>query len=155
MPRLARMLVAALTSGALVACGGSGNSTPSTFLAIAGEYAGPVVDSVAGTESGDIVLAQHGRNAGGAMTLTQGNTTSVESVTLVLSGSSLTGSAVMDVNGSACTFSVNGTYASGAITATYTGVSGCTHTGTWTLTQTCVGVPDSEQRRTTALVPAC
>jgi hypothetical protein len=149
------MLVAALTSGALVACGGSGNSTPSNFLSIAGEYVGPVVDSAAGTQSGDIVLAQHGRNAGGAMTLTQGNTVSTESVTLVLSGSSLTGSAVMDVNGSACTFTVNGTYANQAITATYTGVSGCTHTGTWNLTQTCVGVPDSEHRRPDALVPAC
>ena len=82
------------------------------------------------------------------MTLAAGATTTVESVSLTLSGSSFTGSGVMDVNGAACTLRSAGTYANNAISATYTGVAGCTLTGTWSLTQTCLGTPQSLDRRT-------
>jgi hypothetical protein len=147
-----------IASAALAACSsGSTNSVPVTpaVVVVAGEYAGAVQDSVAGAQSGDIVLAQHGTNVGGAMTLTSGATSEVESVALTLSGSSLTGSGVMDVNGAACTFAITGSVTNNTLTATYTGVNGCTRTGTWSLAQTCAGTAESANRRSQGIVPRC
>lgn len=144
-------------AGALLAgCGGSSSSVPVTApQLVAGEFAGPVIDSVAGRLSGDLVLAQHGAGLGGAMTLTAGSSTDTESVTLALSGAALSGTGVMDVNGAACTFVITGTYANNAISASYLGVSGCTRTGTWSLAQTCAGTTASLGRRVEGFVPAC
>jgi len=153
---LAMLAARVLAAGALAACSNNSSSMPAApTVTVAGEYAGPVTDSVAGQQSGDIGLAQHGSNVGGAMTLTAGASSSVESVTLSLSGTSFTGSGVMDVNGSACTFAITGTYANNALTATYTGVSGCTRTGSWALSQTCTGVAAGWKRRPEGVVPAC
>lgn len=157
MKSLAAVLPALLASASLVACGGGTTSalvTPAPIV-VAGEYAGAVTDSVAGAESGDIVLAQHGANVGGAMTLTSGAAAEVESVALTLSGSALSGSGVMDVNGAACTFAITATVTNNTLAATYTGVSGCTRTGSWSLAQTCLGTAESESRRSQGLVPRC
>jgi len=156
MSRWSAVSLAMLAAGALAAC--SSNTTapvsPAT-VTVAGEYAGPVTDSVAGQQSGDIVLAQHGSNVGGTLTLTAGTTSSVESVALSLSGTSFTGSGVMAVNGSACTFAITGTVANNALNATYTGVSGCARTGSWALAQTCTGTPAAAKRRTEGLIAPC
>jgi hypothetical protein len=145
---IAAVAVAGCSSGSTVAL-------PPSPAVVAGEFSGPVTDSVAGSQSGDLVLAQHGSNLGGTVTLKAGTTTTVESVALTLSGSSFTGSGVMDVNGAACTTAITGSYANNAISATYSGASGCTNTGSWTLTQICVGTPESVDRQTAALVPRC
>lgn len=157
MSRPLVVALAVLAGSALAGCGGSSSTVPvsSTPVVVAGEYAGPVTDSALGQETGDIVLAQHGTNLGGSMTLTAGTTSSVESVALSLSGSSVTGSGVLDVNGSACTFAITGSIANNTLAATYTAVSGCTRTGSWMLTQTCTGTAQADNRRTEGFVPRC
>jgi hypothetical protein len=157
MMRLLVVPFSALACAALVACGGSTATTPvaSAPIVVAGEYMGTVSDSAGGAAGGDLVLAQHGANAGGTMTITSGSTSTVESVALTLAGSSLNGSGVMDVNGAACTFAIAANVSNNALTATYSGVSGCANTGSWSLTQTCSGTTASDSRNAQGVIPRC
>jgi uncharacterized lipoprotein NlpE involved in copper resistance len=152
-----RVVIAAVAAAfALAGCNnGSTVALPPSPAVVAGEFSGPVTDSVAGTQTGDLVLAQHGSSLGGAMTLTTGTTTTTESVVLTLVGSSFTGTGASTVNGAACMTKITGSYANDAIVATYVGATGCTNTGSWNLTQTCAGTPEAVERQTAGLVPRC
>jgi len=140
---------------AFAGCNSSTSSVPAAPPVVAGEYVGPVVDSVDGTLTGDVILSQHGSNLGGAMTIASSKVAGVASVALTVAGSTLSGSGVRDINGAACNFGITGTIVNGTITATYMGVNGCSRSGSWSLTQTCVGVSQSAARKAEGLSPAC
>lgn len=148
------LLFAAFALAGCSASNGSAVATPATIV-VAGEFSGTVSDSVGGTQTANLVLAQHGTSLGGTLTMTAGTTSTTESVALAVAGTSLSGSGVMTVNGTACTLAIAGTYANTGITATYTGASGCTRSGSWSLQQICAGSPQSVERRTEGVAPAC
>lgn len=148
-------LVSLFVLVAFAGCNSSTSSVPAAVPVVAGEYAGPVVDNVDGTLTGDVILAQRGSNLGGSMTITSSKVAGVASVALTVTGSSLSGSGVRDINGAACNFGITGTISNGTITATYTGVNGCSRSGTWSLSQSCVGVAQSAARKAEGVAPSC
>jgi hypothetical protein len=149
------VLIAALM---LPAC--SSSSAPVVTFSqpadVAGQYAGTVQDSVAGTQAvGTSTLSQHLSSVGGALVMPIGS----ESVSWTVGASNaVSGSGALEVAGATCLFVMTGSYnpSTFQITGSYSAASGCSgRTGTYTLTQTCSEPVESKDRRPQTVPPRC
>lgn len=156
---------AALAAAALIALAACNSSTsPSTSTPqptnISGDYAGTVQDARAGSGAATGTLAQHGTNAGGAITFTPASGALTAQMSLSINASNaVSGAMVIDYpDGTTCTFSTTGTYSTGTnvLSGSYTAKTNCAgDTGTYSLTQQCTDTITSAERRRMALPPNC
>ncbi len=155
---------AALMAAACVALAGcSSPSTPSvsTPSNISGDYSGTMQDALGGAGTATATFAQHGANAGGAITDVESSTTLTAQVSLTISSSNnVSGTMVIDYpnNGPTCTFKTTGTYATSThvLSGSYTAVTNCTgDTGTYSLVQQCTDTVTSGYRRMLGGILAC
>jgi hypothetical protein len=159
--RAASLTVAALL--ALTACNSSTSPSPTSTpqpTNISGDYSGTMQDAQAGTGNATGTLAQHGNNAGGAMTFTPGSGALTAQFSLTISGSNaVSGAMVIDYpSGTTCTFSTTGSYNSSTnvLNGSYTAKTNCAgDTGTYTLTQQCTDTITSATRRRFSPPAAC
>lgn len=161
------VLIAAALIG-LTACNSSSSPSPSPtskpqVANVSGDYTGTMNDAQSGNGTVTATLAQHGANAGGAITdtLSGGTLTAQVSLTIATTNA-LSGAMVVDYpDGTTCTFSTTGTYANNGtttaqITGSYTAVTNCAgDTGTYALTQQCVDTVASSDRRIMGFPAAC
>lgn len=154
------IVIAALVATlGLTACTSTNNSTPAPVPTVApqnisGDYSGTLTDAQAGKGNATATLAQTGSNAGGAIAVTAGATTTSYQLSVALNATNgITGNMVTDLPTTQCSFSVTGSFdaSTNVLSGSYTAVSGCSgDTGTFSLTQTCVATPSALPRRMTS-----
>ena len=161
-----KILRSALTVGAIVAlaaCNTDNGSTAPTVaptpLKIAGEYTGTVTDSVAGAGTAAVTLSQTGGAVGGTLDFTFGASAVANALAWnVTSAGALSGTALAQINGATCAFSITGTYnaSTNVIAGNYSASSGCTgRSGTYSLTQQCTDPASAIYRRPMSTLFPC
>jgi hypothetical protein len=145
MRKVSRNILALVAMGclALAGCNSSTNSvTPPQPTNISGDYSGMMADSVGGNGDATATLAQHGFNAGGAITEVEaGGTITAQLSVQINSSNAVNGAMVVDyAGGTTCTYSTSGSYdpSTNVLSGSYSAVTNCSgETGTYTLTQSC------------------
>lgn len=149
----------------LAACSSATTMTPSPKPPnISGDYTGTMQDTLSGKATAAGTLAQQGSNAGGSITETfSNNTTLTPQMTITVNSSNgFSGAIVIDYpNGNTCTFATTGAYSSNGtgtptLSGSYSAVTGCGgDTGTFALNQQCIDTVTSSARRPMALPAQC
>jgi hypothetical protein len=154
---LKTMVTAAIPLLALTACGGSsagmprsdaalqgsasqGKVAPAKHYNLSGEYAGKFMDIAYGTGKAKASYTQYQNAVGGILTIKYSGSTLTTSVALNVNGSSTNGTTVAVASGFYCAFSTSGTYdpKTGVMSGSYQAIHGCTGDGgTFTLKQQC------------------
>ena len=133
-PSFAAALIATLgLSSVLSACsGGSGSSTTPSTASLAGSYSGSLSDSVAGSGSVGLSIAQSGNSISGQFADTFSNPSydNGGSISGTVSGNSFSGS-VKSVFVNACGFSIKGSLSGSTLSGTYSATD-CTVSATGT-----------------------
>lgn len=128
---------------------------------ISGDYSGTWSDTQGGAGNASGTLAQHGPNAGGAVTIVQTSGTVVAQMAITVAPTNTTsGSLVMNLPSGTCTFSTTGTYTNNGTTAvlsgTYNAVTNCTgDSGSFTLSQQCTDTVTANARRSMVFPKPC
>lgn len=127
-----------ITGALLLSACNSTTSTPSAPTDVAGEYNGTVQDAVYGKGTVTGTLAQQGKNVTGTLTLTYGGTMIDGSVAWTLTSSNAL-SGTISTAAPSCTYNVTASYntSTNQIPGSYTAMSGCSGSGTFTLIEQC------------------
>lgn len=127
-----------MTCALFVSACNSNNSTPSAPTDVAGEYSGTVQDAVYGKGTVTGTLAQQGKNVTGNVTLTYGGTAIDGTVAWTLASNNALSGTITTTTPS-CTYNVTASYntSTNQIPGSYTGSTGCSGNGTFTLVEQC------------------
>ncbi len=160
MSNLRRSAAALAVATCIVLAGcSSGTITPLPVTNMSGDYGGTMQDAQNGAGTATATFAQHGSNAGGAITIVRASGTVTADASFAISTSNtIAGTLVIDYPTQQCTYTTSGTFDpnSGVLTGTYSAITNCTgDTGSYSLTQSCSATADSDARHSLSVANRC